>query len=214
MQWQRALQGGNAFREAAASQPGWYWVFRPKNNGPQSYDPRHGVMCLVHVSADGELLSPLADFRSLSDDDLKCHDASHDVNYVTWFAGPVVPGDETGSVVVERSGDQSAARYDGDVPRSGSWAWCRTNEEAPLLLVDEHGIGPIFVESDDSGDAQVFLASDANGRPVDVGEFGFAEPLVSEGGVIDASGQLGRVQAIFYGVVDAPAQVPDAFPMV
>jgi len=103
-------------------------------------------------------------------------------------------------------------QHTGEAPTVPGWAWCRTNPEAPLLLVDEQHIGPVYLEADASGVVRVFLAASTLGKSVDVGEFGFSEALVSRGGVIDESGDLGRTEAEFFGPVTAPPPVPAGFP--
>ena len=76
MEWKVAAHDDNAFRAEATRAPGWYWVLRPKNLGRHAYDPDVGVLCLVHVDAEGHLLSPLADFRRLEHGDLTCLDGA------------------------------------------------------------------------------------------------------------------------------------------
>ncbi|MCB9663897.1 MAG: hypothetical protein H6732_07275 [Alphaproteobacteria bacterium] len=214
MEWRVAAHADNAFREAARRQPGWYWVLRPKNLGRHSYDAEAGVMCLVRVDAEGELLSPLADLRRLEHGDLTCLDAATGVRLGTFFAGPVAPGEVSGAVRARVVDDAVAAQFTGESPAVPGWAWCRTNAEAPLLLVDEEGVGPVYLEADADGVVRVFLASDTHGHSVDVGEFGFSEPLVSRGGVIDESGELGRTEAEFHGAVTLPPPPPASFPVL
>jgi hypothetical protein len=172
------------------------------------------VLCLVHVDAHGELLSPLADLRSLEHGDLTCLDASTGRRFGTFFAGPIAPGEVSGAVRARVVDDTVAAQFAGEAPAVPGWAWCRTNDEAPLLLVDAQGVGPIYLEADADGVVRVFLATDLHGRSVDVGEFGFSEPLVSRGGVIDESGELGRHEAEFHGPVTLPPPLPRTFPVL
>lgn len=214
MEWRIAAHESNSFREAAAAAPGWYWVYRPKNLGRHSYDPTSGVLCLVLVGPDGALLSPLADFRTMEHGELTCLDAGSGDRYATFFAGPVVPGEITGAVRVRRVDGDATAQFTGARPEVPGWWWCRTNASAPLLLVDEGKVGPIFLEADPHGVVRVFLAYDARGKSVDVGEFGFSEPLVSDGGVIDESGELGRTEAEFFGPVMSPPVAPSGFPVL
>lgn len=212
MEWKVAAAEHNAFREAAQKAPGWYWVLRPKNLGRHAYDLDVGVLSLVWAGEDGALLSPLADFRALEHGDLTCFDAERGERFGTYFAGPVSPGEVTGAVRARVVDDEVTARYTGTAPAVPGWCWCRTNAEAPLKLVDANGIGPIFLEEDVEGELRVFLAADTRGHSVDVGEFGFSEPLVSRGGVIDESGELGRSEAEFFGAVPAPPAPPSVFP--
>lgn len=214
MEWKVAAHADNAFREAARRQPGWYWVLRPKNLGRHSYDPEVGVLCLVLAGADGSLLSPLADLRRLEHGDLSCLDAASGQRFGTYFAGPVAPGEVSGAVRARVVDDQVAAQFTGARPTVPGWWWCSTNAEAPLLLVDDQGIGPIYLESDADGVVRVFLAADTRQQSVDVGEFGFSEPLVSRGGVIDESGELGRNEAEFHGSVTLPPPFPGSFPVL
>jgi hypothetical protein len=212
MEWKVAAAEANAFREAAEREPGWYWVLRPRLLGRHHYDADSGVLCLVHVGPGGALSSPLADFRSLEHGELTCLDAGSGRRYGTFFAGPVRPGEVSGAVRARLVDDAVTAQHTGETPPVPGWSWCRTNREAPLLLVDEQGIGPVFLEADADGTVRVFLATDTHGRSVDVGEFGFSEPLVSRGGVIDESGELGRHEAEFHGVVTPPPALPRSFP--
>lgn len=214
MEWKVAAHDHNAFRDAAARQPGWYWVLRPKALGRHAYDPEVGILCLVHVSEAGGLLSPLADLRALEHGDLTCLDHASGKRFGTWFAGPVFPGEVSGAVRARVVDEAVSAQHTGDIPGVPGWHWCRTNPEAPLLLVDAQGVGPVFLEEDADGVVRVFLATDTRGRSVDVGEFGFSEPLVSRGGVIDESGELGRNEAEFHGPVVLPPATPRAFPVL
>jgi len=212
MEWRIAASETNAFREAAAAAPGWYWILRPKMLGHHQYDTSTGVLCLVFVGADGSLLSPLADLRALEHGDLTCLDEHAGERYATYFAGPVTPGEMTGAVRARVIDDVVQPRFDGETPDVPGWSWCRTNPEAPLLLVDERSIGPVYLERDGEGVVRVYLAADTHGHSVDVGEFGFSEPLVSRGGVIDESGELGRSEAEFFGAVPTPPSPPSTFP--
>lgn len=214
MEWTIAASETNAFREAAQRAPGWYWVLRPRLLGRRQYDPTVGVLCLVWVDHDGALLSPLADLRALEHGDLTCLDEPSGHRYATFFAGPVAPGEMTGAVRARVVDDVVQPRFDGAPPAVPGWSWCRTNPEAPLKLVDERQIGPVYLERDAEGVVRVYLAADTRARSVDVGEFGFSEPLVSRGGVIDESGELGRAEAEFFGAVAAPPAPPSAFPVL
>lgn len=214
MEWKVAASETNALREAAARAPGWYWVLRPKNLGRHQYDPDVGVLCLVLVGADGSLVSPLADFRALEHGDLTCLDAGTGRRFATFFAGPVKPGEVSGVVRARLVDDAVTAQVSGEEPTAPGWWWCRTNAEAPLLLVDRDGIGPVFLERDGEAVVRVFLAADTRGHSADVGEFGFSEPLVSRGGIIDESGELGRNEAEFHGRIAAPPAPPSTFPVL
>lgn len=206
MQWERASDKATSLETMS----GWYWTWRPKQLGRQSYDASRGVLCLVFVEG-GELVSPLADFRTIADG-LACKDVPSGTLYDTWLAGPVKPGELSAMVRAEVLDDSVQAKVSGEAPESPGWWWCKTNPEAPLLLVDHNQIGPVFLEEDADAVVRVFLAVDAQGRSVDVGEFGFSEPLVSRGGVIDDSGELGRTEAEFYGAVQSPPPLPEEFP--
>jgi len=214
MAWKRAHGGNLALKTAAADAPGWYWIYRPQNEGRRSYDAGHGVLCMVYLGGDGSLLSPLADMRSLDADGVTCFNQSTGEHFDTWFSGPVQPGAYEGTVRAQLTPDGVAPQVRGRQPGVPGWAWCKTNNEAPLLLVDQTGIGPVFLAPDVAGTTQVYLAADGQGNSVDVGEFGFAEPLVSEGGVIDASGELGRVEAQFFGAIPVPEALPAGFPVL
>ncbi len=211
MEWTVAAAESNTFREAVDKAPGWYWVLRPRMLARHHYDPSAGVLCLVHAGPGGRLLSPLADLRALEHGDLTCLDEASGKRFVTYFAGPVAAGEITGAVRARVVEDVVQPRYDGVAPEVPGWAWCRTNPEAPLKLIDERGIGPVYLERDPEGVVRVYLAADTAGGSVDVGEFGFSEPLVSRGGVIDESGELGRSEAEFFGEVPAPPKAPSAF---
>ncbi len=212
MEWKIAASETNALRDASAHAPGWYWILRPKNLGRNHYDAEVGVLCLVHVRADGSVLSPLSDLRALEHGDLTCLDAGSGRRFATFFAGPVVPGEISGVVRARVVDAAVTMQTSGEVPPIPGWSWCRTNAEAPLLLVDEQGVGPVYLEADGEGVVRVFLAADTRGISSDVGEFGFSEPLVSRGGVIDESGELGRQEAEFHGTIAAPPRPPSTFP--
>lgn len=194
------------FAAIAQAAPGWYWVMRPRQVGPRAYDARDGVLCLVLVQENGSLLSPLADLRELSQHDLSCLDDDSGARFPTWFSGPVSPGPLVGTITASPTGSM---QVDGQAPATPGWHWCRTNPGAPLLLVDGQGIGPIYLAEDEHQNIQVYLAQTVSGQAIDVGEFGFAEPLVSKGGVIDAGGSLGRDTGYFHGQLHAPAGLPD-----
>lgn len=206
LQWRSAGETGEALREAAREAPGWYWVLRPHQDGPASYDPSVPVACPIHVFEDGRVSSPLADLRSLSGDQLSPRDQTGR-RFPTYFAGPIVPGEPSGFVAVTLG--ESAPEIEGSAPPNPGWYWCRTNPEAPLLHVDAEQVGPIFVAEGPDGTPHVFSAATAHASPVDVGELGFSEPLTSSGGVIDASGELGRVRVDFLGAIALPPSIPE-----
>lgn len=209
MRWQRAIEGDtNHFRKSVEESPGWYWVLRPKSVGPQAFDPELAVRFLVHVDGEGTLSSPVADLRTL--DDVVCYDAGSDTRYATHFAGPVTPGGETASVKPLLTGDGVKAEIAGTLPRTPGWHWCRT-DPAPLALINADGIGPVFLQENPRGEVHVFLCDSLKGQAVDVGEFGFSEPLVSRGGVIDSSGEVGREKATFFGALELPEDAPVQF---
>lgn len=209
MRWQRAIEGdSNRFRETVTNTPGWYWILRPKSVGPMAFDVDLAVRFLVHVDADGAMLSPVADLTGL--DDVVCYDSASDTRFATHFAGPVTPGESTATVKPLLTGDGVKAEIAGSLPRTPGWHWCRT-DPAPLALVGADSIGPVFLEEDEGGNVQVFLCDSLNGKAVDVGEFGFSEPLVSRGGVIDSGGTVGRETATFYGPLDLPEDAPVQF---
>ncbi len=200
MLWQQSGSNGENFTNQISTEPGWYWVYRPRTLGPGRYDQGVGMLLLVHARPDGTLVSPLADLRGGSG--LVCTDAGSGDRLQGWFAGPVSPGAAEGTVSMDGS-------RTGQVPEQG-WHWCRT--ETPLLHVDADGIGPIFVSGGRDGKPWVWLATDREGKPLDVGELGFAEPLVTERGVIDGAGEVGRRSAAFHGRISVPMGVPAAFP--
>ena len=200
MLWQQSGPHGEDFASQISSEPGWYWVFRPRTLGPGRYKQGEGMLLLVHAGANGRLVSPLADLRSASD--LVCLDSSSGDRLQGWFAGPVGPGPQDGFLSLDGS-------RTGNVPEAG-WFWCRT--ETPLMLVDEQGIGPIFVSAGRDAKPWVWLATRRDGTPLDVGELGFAEPLITDKGVIDGAGDVGRVEATFHGRISVPMGVPAAFP--
>lgn len=196
MSWRSAGPDGAAFREAVAAAPGWYWVWRPRIEGSKSYDEQLGVQLLVWVSPEGRLQSPMADFQSLSAQELTCFDARDGVRYGTWFAGPVAPGPSEGTLQAGYG-----RRASGFLPAEEGWRWCRTR--APLMHVDDQGIGPILLQRKD-GALWVWLATGNDRRAVEVGELGFSEPLVSDGGVIDGTGTVARLHAEFFGAIEQP----------
>lgn len=199
--WRAAGPQGERLRAQVAEQPGWYWVLRPQQDGARTYRPELGVRLPVWFGPEGQVRSPLADLRDLRPESLVCTDERRRVRYGTWFAGPVQPGALEGVVRADPSG-----RPEGPVPPEG-WRWCRTH--APLQHVDEQGIGPIYLRQREGRlwvyAAEGVQAGAAGGEPVDLWELGFAEPLTSSGGVIDASGELGRVRAELFGPIPAPA---------
>ena len=203
MDWQRAGKDAEAFRAAAQQNPGWYWVYRPLNIGGRAFDPSKGIRLPVIVHADGQVDSPLADFAHL--DQAVCEDDDSNVVYDTWFSGPVAPGARTGAL-----SKQPGQPAQGAAPAAPGWYWCRT--QAPLKHVDGEGIGPIYLENND-GTVWVYPAA-TTGAAMDVFELGFAEPLVSDGGVIDASGAVQRHQAEFFGAIAEPSALPDGFPTI
>jgi hypothetical protein len=198
--WTSAGPTGQRFLDAARAAPGWYWILRPHQDGPGRYDPATPVASLVHVFADDRISSPLADLRALDPEQLAPLDG-RGRRFPSLFAGPVRPGASEGTIRVTRRADPP--EVEGELPATPGWYWCRTNEEAPLLHVDADGIGPIYVDRLD-GAIHVWSAATLDGRPVDVGELGFSEPLVSPGGIIDASGELGRVAVELFGAIALP----------
>lgn len=201
LRWQSAGPGGTEFAKAASASPGWYWILRPHQDGPGRWDPSRPVMCPIHVFPDGRISSPLADLRELRPEQLAPR-GSNGTAFPSYFAGPIRPGRPSGQMSVE------AGVTRGDAPSVPGWYWCRTNPEAPLIHVDVDGVGPILLDRGPSGDVRVWSTSYADGTPVDVGELGFSEPLASAGGIIDASGELGRTAVEFFGRIDAPAELP------
>lgn len=203
--WHTVGEAGERFREAVKSQSGWYWLLRPHQEGPGRYDGTKPVVCPIHVFEDGRVSSPLADLRGLGEDQLSPRDA-RGVRYPSYFAGPVEPGEPSGALRVERTAE--GYHVDGEPPAVPGWYWCRTNAEAPLLHVDENGIGPIYLDRAEGGAIHVWSTATLSGQPVDVGELGFSEPLTSEGGVIDESGELGRMAVEFFGALAVPPSPP------
>lgn len=201
--WRHAGDAGEALVEAARRRPGWYWVLRPHQQGPGRYDPDTPVACPIYIFGAGPapLSSPLADLRSLEPDQLVPRD-TRGARYPSLFAGPLEPGPSLGVIRVERDPD-GRHRVIGAMPAVPGWYWCRTNPEAPLLHVDEAGIGPIYLDTLNAA-VHVWSAATLEGRPIDVGELGFSEPLVSPGGVIDASGELGRTAVELFGGLELP----------
>lgn len=206
MQWLTVGQKGAAFRAQVEAQPGWYWIYRPLNIGPRAYDAERGVVLPVWVGADGRLSSPLTDLQDLSADDLVPADDRAQVRYQSFYCGPITPGPLT-STLVKAPGEAAQ----GQAPARAGWTWCRT--QAPLAHVDAQGIGPIYTVLRD-GETWVYPAAFADGAPCDVFELGFAEPLVSEGGIIDASGSVGRTRAEFHGPIEPHPELPGRFPLV
>ncbi|MCB9778621.1 MAG: hypothetical protein H6742_08680 [Alphaproteobacteria bacterium] len=205
LQWLSVGHDGSSFRAQAEEHPGWYWVYRPLNTGPRAYDADQGVILPVYVHADGTVQSPLTDLRDLSADSLVPTDEDAGLRYLTFYAGPLAPGEQTASLE-----HVPGSHTKGSVPLADGWYWVRT--EAPLLHVDADGIGPIYKVHADGG-AMVYPAAFGTGRPCDVFELGFAEPLVSEGGIIDASGTIKRHRIAFFGMIDAPDALPGRFPV-
>lgn len=203
--WQAAGQTGERLREAVQAQPGWWWVLRPQEDGARAYRPDLGVRLPVWFGPDGRVRSPLADLRDLRPESLCCTDEHRRVRYGTFFAGPVHPGPLEGQVRADPSGHPQ-----GLVPDPG-WRWCRTH--APLQHVDAQGIGPVYLRRREDT-MWVYAAESVNGDAVDLWELGFAEPLTSSGGVIDASGELGRVRAEFFGPIPLPEGPAPAFPVL
>lgn len=207
MQWLTVGQQGAAFRARVEQQPGWYWVYRPLNVGHRAYDPGRGVVLPIWVGPDGRLSSPLTDLQGLSADDLVPPDDGRGVRYQTFFAGPVAPG-PVHSTLVKEPGQPLV----GTPPARGGWTWCRT--QAPLAHVDDQGIGPVFMADRCNDGLWVYPAAFADGAPCDVFELGFAEPLISDGGVIDASGSVGRFRAELCGTIQPHPPLPGSFPVV
>ena len=201
MEWCFAGADGQAFQEAARAIPGWYWIFRPRNEGERSYNPAVGLM--MPVWTDGvRVRSPLADFHSLDAEGVVCTDASG-VRYGTFFAGPVRPGDSEGSLSLHHGLPR------GFLPPAPGWRWCRAR--APLQHVDPDGIGPIYLRRAADGRVWVWPAVSVGG-PLDIWELGFSEPLVTPKGVIDGEGEAGRVEAEFFGPIPEPPGPPGDFP--
>ena len=208
MSWTAAVDGDhNAFKAAAEKAPGWYWVLRPQHVGPQAYDAERPVAFLVLVGSGGQLSSPMQDLRTL--DDVVCVDASSGGRFGTWFAGPISAGELSATVTPASTEVGVRPEVEGTMPRSPGWHWCRT-EPAPLMLVDASGAGPVFLQEDERKVVEVYLCATLAGEAVDVGEFAFCEPLVSEGGVIDSSGMVGRERACFHGAIPQPQGAPSS----
>jgi len=199
MMWQRAGETGEQFVAKTREQPGWYWIFRPRNLGPGRYAEDDGMLLLVHVDASGQLHSPLADFSKA--EAMVVRNLVGGQTLQSWFAGPVSPGAHAGFL-------SSDGRRSGSIPAEG-WHWCRT--QTPLEHVDADGVGPIYLAPGRDGRPWVWLSSKRDGSPVDVGELGFAEPLLTEQGVIDSAGEVGRTQAEFLGRIPLPVGVPAGF---
>jgi hypothetical protein len=197
MQWSEAGAQGENFRAQALEQPGWYWVCRPLMTGEREYDGDSSIVLPVYVRGS-TLHSPLTDLRSLAAADLAPRDSSSGHTFRTWYAGPVAPGAASGTLRV-------GAAADAPRPSAPGWYWARTT--APLLHVDENGIGPVYLY-ERGGQVWVYSASRPDGHPVDVFELGFAEPLLTAAGVIDGNGDAGRTQAEFFGPIAAPSEPP------
>ncbi|MBX2811541.1 MAG: VOC family protein [Myxococcales bacterium] len=203
--WVSAGPDGQVFLTASIQTPGWYWVLRPHHSGPGQYDPITPVVCPIYVFPDGRISSPLADFRERLPEHI-CPKDAEGLSYPSYFAGPIVPGTSSGLMQVKTDGAQTTA--EGTPPPAPGWYWCKTNPEAPLLHVDEHGLGPIYISPRSDGEIHVWSAASIGGRPIDVGELGFSEPLTSPGGVIDASGELNRHTIEFFGEIALPQAPP------
>lgn len=205
MEWRAVGQEGELFRAQAEAAPGWYWFYRPLNTGPRTCDPERGVLLPVLIHPDGGVQSPLTDLRSLSAEDLVPADEHSGLRYQSWYAGPMSgPGARTHHL--HKPVGQPLV---GALPTGDGWWWCRT--QAPLHHVDAQGVGPIYIRAGSGGIPWVYPAAFADGGPADVIELGFAEPLVSDAGIIDQSGEHGRTQAELFGRVDAPPPVPSRF---
>lgn len=204
--WRSAGDDGSLFISECRKRPGWYWLLRPHHEGPSRYDPTTPVACPVYVFAHGGISSPLADFRSLDPEQVAPRDLRGG-RYPSFFAGPMVAGPSSGSLRVERM--ESGHRVEGAVPEVPGWYWCRTNPEAPLVHVDEQEVGPIYLDRAPDRTVHVWSAATLDGRPIDVGELGFSEPLTSDGGIIDASGELERLFVEFFGQIPLPPKTPE-----
>lgn len=201
MAW-RACGDGDVFREEARRAPGWYWIFRPRNEGERSYNPAVGVM--LPIWTDGVTVRcPLADLTGPDAEGLVCEDAATGARYGTFFAGPVRPGPSEGTLTLHRGLPR------GFQPPVPGWRWCRTR--APLQHVDPDGIGPIYLRCGADGRTRVWPAVSVGG-PLDIWELGFSEPLVTPKGIIDGEGEAGRVEAEFFGPIDEPPPPPTSFP--
>ena len=89
MEWRSGGVDGGLFRADALARPGWYWVFRPRNEGERRYDPQVGILLPVHVRGDERVVSPLADLRDLSPSSLTCLDEDTGLRFGTYYVGPV-----------------------------------------------------------------------------------------------------------------------------
>ena len=207
LRWISAGANGETFREATQRRPGWYWILRPHHAGPGQYKAERPIMCPVHVFEGGRISSPLADFRDGSAAQVSPRNAKGRV-FASMFAGPLLPGETSGHLIVHPK--DTTYTVDGEVPALPGWYWCRTNTEAPLLHVDNAGIGPVYLDRLEDA-VHVWSATTLDGQAVDVGELGFSEPLVSAGGIIDESGELGRREAFFHGRISVPE--PPSFPL-
>jgi hypothetical protein len=205
MEWRAVGQQGEHFRAQVEERPGWYWFYRPLNTGPRSCDPERGVLLPVLVHQGGRLQSPLSDLTSLDTQDLVPADAQAGRRYQSWFAGPL-PGPSARTHHLRKVPGQP---LQGAVPTGDGWWWCRTR--GPLHHVDAAGVGPIYIRAGSGGIPWVYPAAFPDGAPADVMELGFAEPLVSEQGVIDHSGEHCRTEAELFGRVAAHPPVPARF---
>ena len=64
------------------------------------------------------------------------------------------------------------------------------------------------------GPLYAYAAERTDGKAADVWELGFAEPLLSPGGIIDASGEVERREAEFFGAIPSPKTKAPAFPVL
>ena len=208
MDWQGVGHDGSTFREQVAASPGWYWVCRPLQLGPGSFDPAQPIVMPVWVDEEGQIHSPLTDLASLDESALLCPSQTPGARYETFFAGPVHPGALAGRLRAPESDDAPI----GWMPDTLGWHWCRTH--GPLQHVDQDGVGPVFMARSAKGEVCVYAASTPAGQAVDIFEIGFTEPLVTRWGVIDATGEAGRREAEFFGPIAAPTTAPPAFPLI
>ncbi|MCK6504615.1 hypothetical protein L6R53_14620 [Myxococcota bacterium] len=205
MEWRAVGSQGEHFRARAETDPGWYWFYRPLNTGPRACDPERGVLLPVLVHADGRLQSPLTDLGGSTAADLVPADEHTGQRYQSWFAGPL-PGPGARTHHLRKEPGQAPI---GTPPSGDGWWWCRTR--GPLHHVDAQGVGPIYIRAGSGGIPWVYPAAFPDGAPADVMELGFAEPLVSEHGLIDQSGEHGRTEAELFGRVAAHPPVPARF---
>ena len=207
MEWRSGGVDGGLFRADALARPGWYWVLRPRNEGERRYDAQVGILLPVLVRGDERVVSPLADLRDLSPSSLTCLDEDTGHRYGTFYVGPVAPG-----ALVGRLRHSPGQGFEGYVPDQAGWVWVRTR--APLQHVDADGVGPIFLRSERGGPLYAYAAERTDGKAADVWELGFAEPLLSPGGIIDASGEVERREAEFFGAIPCPKVKAPAFPVL